>query len=480
MGLSTLSRAKRGALLGAGVVAVSLAAALPANAALGTATPGQLERRPNLVSVTVNGSQAVYRFDGALEASAPATGGDFALVSNGLGAISGTSATVNGSAVRVGFGADVDLTKFTAGAVDTGAVALDNQNPAFFGNFPDAAPVTTSDSKDGTRGVSAAPQLTSVRREGSNGLVYVFDREVSAAGSVPADFRVSNGGTDANGAASIAVGAEANEVRATFASPTTLDNAVSAFSRDSAVDSATPTAGNDDSIVSRVAMPGVTSTNTARAELVSTELVSTSFGFNQGTVVRYTFDAPVQAIVDVTGFDLVLANGDRSDATAAQIVPGQPTQVDVTFANAVGVQEFAVAATVDGGTFTIDGQGAGTSVSQDAGDLGGNAGGSAIGWTVAPEVLAVEKSDSNELRVVIDSRVLNTGAGVILLDADGDPIGVPLTSDASQAQGQPTTKTIVFDVPGGSAALSEAVSVLVPAGAFQGRLGANLTQIVGF
>ncbi|MDX8151641.1 hypothetical protein SK069_08565 [Patulibacter brassicae] len=485
MGLKPSSRLARRAAIGAGTLALTFAAAAPAGAALGTAKPGVGDRKPNLVSVTVNGSQAVYRFDRGLESGVALTATDFTLTSNAQGSIPGQSATVNGSAVRVGFGTDQDLTKYTAGSVAAFAVVTDNQTGNDFRNFPDSAPVTTTDSQDGTRGVSAAPELVEVRREGLNGLVYVFDRELSNFTTTTADYQVANAGAGETAATVIDVGAEANEVRATFA-PGILDNAVSAFVRPAAVRSATAAsvAANRDNRVSRVSLPGRDGV-TSRADLLSAELISSSFGFGQGTVVRYTFDQAATSAADPTAFQVTLADGSFLTGDSATVNPDNPKVVDVSFtapAADLGVQEYAVRATVGNGAFTISGQPAGSSVARADADLGGNEGASAAGWTVAPEVLGVAKTDSNELRVTIDTRLTGAPGPIVLLDTAGNPIGNPLLTSApsSAFQGQPGPKTIIYDVPGGAQALAGAVSVYFPAGTFAGKLGASLDQLVGF
>jgi hypothetical protein len=456
--------------------------ALPATAgaALGTAKPGTGDRRPNLVSVTVSGSQAVYRFDRALESGVALTPADFTLVTNAGGPRTASSATVNGSAVRAAFSGD--LARMTAGTVAGNAVTTDNQTANDFRNLPDAAPVTTSPSKDGTRGVSSAPRLISVRREGLDGLVYVFDRSITAPAGA-GSFRVADAGGDELPATGLS-GSASGEVRTQFP-PGILDNAVSAFVADGAVTASAPNGPGTASTlatIGRAPLPGRTGTRTARADLVSTDLVSASFGFGQGTVVRYVFDQSVVSSLDATRFGLVLANGRRIAAVAGDATanPDDPRVVDVTFRNAVGVQEYAVAATVDEAAFAVSGRPAATSVARDIASLGANEGASAVGWTVTPEVLAVAKTDSNELRVTIDTRLTGAPGPVTLLDAAGQPIGSPLVPAASSAfQGQPGAKTLVYDVPGGAQALAAARTVVFPAGTFPGALGASLSQVVG-
>lgn len=478
MGHSTLTRIKRGAAVGAGVLAVSLASALPANAALGNAKPGAATLTPNLVSVSVAGSQATYRFDRQLsDIATNAT--QFTLTSNALGNIAGTAAQVNGSTVTVGFAAGQDLTKFVAGGVSAGQVQTLNQ-AGRVNAFSDNAPITTTDSKDGTRGFSAAPKLVSVERESSTVLVYVFDREV-VAGANAANFTVSDAGTGTPVAGNSAT-TEANRVKVTFTNGTTaLNNAQSASTLNNAVTSATPVGpgGSGQSAISRVALPGKSEV-TGRADLVSATLVPASFGFTQTTSVEYTFDdAVTPAAAAGTGFQLLLANGARLAPVSTSQDPTTPTKIIVNFGvgATLGEQEYAVAAIAGAGA--AQSQGAVASTASDA-DIGGNAGASASGFTVAPEVLAVTKANTNQVNVVVDTRLTAAPGPIQLRTAEGTILATPTLGSAAAAyQETPGVKTLIYNVPG-SANVTDAVTAVFPAGTFVSKLGASLPQVVGF
>lgn len=497
MGPSTFSRIKRGAAVSAGVLAVSLASAMPANAALGNAKPGAFTLTPNLVSVSVSGSQATYRFDRQLQDNPAIVPGNFTLAPNAAagnnappanGAAPGISAQVNGSTVTVGFAADRDLTKFVAGGVSAGAVQTLNQ-PGRTNIAADTAPVTTTNSQDGTRGFSAAPQLISVARESATVLVYTFDREVVAPGGgiSGANFGVNDAGT---GAATPGAGTptiEADRVRVNFPLGTTaLNAAVSAFNLDGAVVSATPVAtapanavGNANATFSRVAFAGKTET-TARPDLTEARLLPESLGFGQGTSVEYTFDDAVTAGAPAN-FQLILANGRRIPAGAGSISqnPATPTKLVVNFTAgaATGGQEYAVSATTAEGAGVA--QGGVLSPANNA-DLGGNAGASASGFTVAPEVLSVTKANSNQVNVVVDTRLAAAPGTISLRTAEGSVLATPSTGSAAAAyQGNPGPKTLIYNVPG-SSNVTDAVSVVFDANTFVGQLGGSRPQVVGF
>lgn len=507
MGPSTFSRIKRGAVVGAGVLAVSLASAMPANAALGGAKPGQSTLRPNLVSVSVAGSQATFRFDKPLENNVTnATALNFQLRSNattngGLatnGVLPGTSAQVNGSTVTVGFGPDADLTKLTAGSVNSGAVTL-NDNPGRT-NYADAAPVTSTTSGDGTRGRSAAPRLERVERNGLTGLTYIFDRELAPVALNPANFAVSSAGAgpDTNAAAVPGGSAtvESDRVEVVFANGTSLLNsAVAAYVGPDAVLSATPAAtaglpagivGRNLSDYSRANLPGKEDV-TARADLLTATLVPNSLGFANTTRVQFGFDdAPVGAI-NANAFTLTLANGQRVQGVQATPDPNSPRTVEVTFDTiANGAQEYAVGVSVAANAFATQSVAVPNGVSPANEYIGGNDGATAAGFTVAPEVLGVRKTNTNEITVTVDTRLgsapLSGLNNVDLLSANGEVLPGSTNLAPGQAtayQGQPGSKQIIYNVAS-AANVTDAVSVRFGGSVFTGKLGSSLPQVVGF
>lgn len=469
MGLKTSTRLTGAIAFGA--VAISLAAVAPANAALGNAKPGTLTLNPNLVSVSVSGNQAVYRFDRALENGTPAAN-NFTLTSNAdatNAAYTGQSAQVNGSTVRVGFGSDNDLTKAVAGNVAANTVTTDNNTQQ---NLADAAPISTTNSKDGTRGVSAAPRLIGVERQSTNVLVYQFDRELTTAAPASA-FRVSDAGSG-NTQGNTATVSE-DKVTVTFNNGSAVLNAAnSAFVADGAATSASPVAGagNNTNAATRVTLPGKTLTS-ARTVLTGAALKNNSFGYADNTNVEFTFsDAPTA--VAAGSFQLVLANGQRVNGSTADVDPNNGKVVSVSF-NTTGVQEYAVAAVAGTGAATT---GNGANLVSDA-PLGGNPGASAAGFTVAPEVLKVEKTDSNQIAVTVDTRLTAAPGPITLLSAEGQTLGTVTTGTAAAAyQGQPGVKVLFYDVPS-SVALQATTSISAPAGTFTSKLGASLAQVVG-
>ena len=183
------------AALGASLAAPSLA-----QAAMGTSTTLITTARPDLVSVTTPGSQggptADFCFSKGLGVASTATSDLFELGGydddNELEADS--IAQISNFCIEATFSDDAtnDLISYSHGLVEEGAVEADEGGGE---NFTDSTALNGSDTNNGTRGFTTAPDLQQVvLRPSQNQIDYLFDQEISGIVSPNAFLYYDQGG----------------------------------------------------------------------------------------------------------------------------------------------------------------------------------------------------------------------------------------------------------------------------------------------
>jgi hypothetical protein len=406
------------ARIAVGLVALAapLFAASAAQGAIGTSKTLLTTNRPDLTSVTVAGPATVnFCFDTNIDPN----GGSFPAVANSFdlggydedtqtpNAAHITANRLNATCAQVTYtnnnGGAIDLTKYSIGTVQANAV-LGFESGGPVGNLDDSAPLIGSDAHNGTRGLTAGPDLQTVIRDTTNNrITYVFDQLADACGPgvappcAGAQFGFfDQAGTGFNGAT--VLNETGNTVTVQFApgvSP--VSDATIAGSLGGVVQSRTPdpTHPNPQAVV---AVPN-TSGNTDRPDVSSASLVNGGVSSNQ---VDFVYDSQVANPV-ASRFHVASSDVGTLDGDAAAVI-GTGNTVRVTFTGAAPITELLVQAHADDAAVT-DTTGSVPSTRGSA-PIGGNAGAFSLGYTTGPDAqaLAIDRS-TGAVTMTMDQRV---------------------------------------------------------------------------
>lgn len=476
-GRSTLfqSAVVGGALVGA------LASASSASAALGTGPAATFTNRPNLQSVTFDGTGII----GAFKFDRPITLGAGGTTNFKFGSYRSTVANSNASATAVNVSTSdptTVLVTYNGGTPPTSSEIPDFDNQSFGAvaagavmgngtqsqpNLADATRVTGANGESGTRGHTAGPDLQSVIVDSDqNRIIYTFDELVDQsrlAGAVQ-----SLGFTDANGnqiRATGLVGASGGSVIAQFPTgqATDVDNAREAFY---STNPAAPAAAAQGAISERgtqgknvgapqvsVPVPGRTDSTT-----VSPKLLSAQLEVDSGTVV-YTFDQSIAGPgggIAPANFLAVESNGDVARGTGAVITGGN--SVRVTFNSSQFTEHLVFASVTPGAVNGVNANNNGGATASTPGGkpIGGNAGAKQTGYTTAPDALnATFNRTTGQVTVLFDSRfsrattvgAVNQGvnpAGFQLLTSEGNPTGGTPSSATADTSTVPAQSRVIL------------------------------------
>ena len=432
LGISKRSRLARvvGALaaLGASFVGASVA-----QGAMGTSNTLITTARPDLVSVTTPGSQggptADFCFSKGLGVASGATAEQFELDGydddNQLEADS--IAQLNNFCIEATYSDDDrnDLVSYSHGKVEEGAVEADEGGGE---NFADSTALNGSDTNNGTRGFTVAPDLQQVVvRQSQNQIDYVFDQEVIDPVENSTGFKYIDqaGDNEFSDSTTVETAADGRErvVRATFGAGEDVTDAVIAVAEPSVVESRTGEGADTDEDADNerfsVTVPG-TSGDTNDPDLVSAELVSGG----DSDLMTFTYNGQIDPGSTSSCYAINSA-GDRYNAEDILVTGANTLQVelDESFSN---VSELIVGGGDEGGCVTD--ANTDEDSTQGAKPAGGNVGAQATGYVNGPDAQALTINRANDTAVVtLDQRTDTDDIGLGDIHLVG-PNGANITS----------------------------------------------------
>ena len=292
-----------------------------------------------------------------------------------------------------------DLVVHSFGQVEEGAVEADEGGGE---NFTDSTALNGSDTNNGTRGFTVAPDLQQVVvRPSQNQIDYVFDQELREpldGDGIDSFIYIDQAGDEHfSTGATVEEAADGRErvARAQFADVADdVTDAVIAYTDDEQVDSRD---GDDaDSEEFSLTVPG-TSGDTNDPDLVSTELVSGG----DSDLMTFTYNGQIDPGTDSQCY-AIFSNGDTESANNVLVTGANTLQVefDSGFSN---VTELVVGGGDRGGCVTD----ANTDENSTTGakPAGGNVGAQATGYVTGPDAQALTINRTNDTAVVrLDQR----------------------------------------------------------------------------
>lgn len=454
--------------------AVPLVAPVAANAAMGGANALTTSLRPDLRSATVQSTNAVddtttvracfSKPIASLPQAALFAIGDYKDDDAGDD-LHATSAVRSSANCADAVFPNDDATQFTyltalgsdGTAPDSGISAVSTNG---FGNIQDSTALIGSNTHNGTRGFSSAPDLVGIQVNNAlSAIDYTFDQRVaSVPGVLATDFVANNpDGTEVQSldhlTAPRQISADRLTVRVFFAAGD-VTNVVRAFVADGAVDAKDDPGGGGQSEngLRSAARPG-TDGNTDAPDLVSV------VGSADGSTVDFTYDRTLTGAVAPADFMVGRSSSQFITPVAVAIVGG-PGNSNTVRATIGGADQFSNEFWVEGASL----EGAVTGVvggDSTAGGLpmGGNVGAFATGFTVGPEALRVTFDNAtNTVQVLFDQRWGNDNEPDFkLIDDQGSQIAagaINVAGGGALLPGQ-TTATVTF--PAGTVAGARAL-----------------------
>jgi hypothetical protein len=439
--------------LGLVALAAPLLAASAAQGAIGTSKTLLTTNRPDLTSVTVSGPATVdFCFDTGIDPN----GGSFPAVMNSfdLGGYDAETVTpdavhvsanrLNGNCAQVTY--DANIPKYSIGTVAAGAV-LGFESGGPVGNLDDSAPLIGSDAHNGTRGLTAGPDLQTVIRDTiNNRITYVFDQNLNTCGAGSPPCATGAAGfynqAGANFVGGLIINETANTATVQFATPAQpVSDATIAWVDPGFGVSRTPDPTHTNP-TANVAVPN-TSGNTDKPDLTGAALVNGGVSSNQ---IDFFFDDLVAN--PNAGLFVAFTSDVQSEIGDAAAVIGDGRTVRVTYTGVAPITELLVRVFAANNAVTDT---TGTVFSNaNAALIGGNAGAFSLGYTTGPDAqgLAIDRS-TGAVTMTMDQRVdpsTIVPAGINLVNTQGTVSGAtPATvSVSSTTNPGPVTVTAQF------------------------------------
>lgn len=428
----------------AAAVTIPLLAAGSAQAAIAGATPGGTSDRADLLSATITSATTVnVCFDKPITGGAAPNAADFLLGGYVAGRSQATPAPAATSAVPSASSASCvtatydtntigDIDQYTIQTVNAGGVT---DNATGNTNRSDSTTLTGSDTKNGTAGLTSAPNLASVTKPPSGGgsnnsLIFVFDKAVvppSPTGASGYAVTDSSGNycTGAGGNASVVGGSNGRQVLVTFPATCSANNAIQGETVDDMVDAA-----SNPNAFAALQTKQIAGSPNGGMPVNSPALVSAVFDTGDHDAIDYTFNKPLaNTTFGNNDFCFTVSAGTGAPgagtgaggkasktepcAATGQVTLLSPTVVRATFNGQLRFQrEYAVQAQAYAGAVTTTQNGGGTSASIDGStSVGDNAQAFARGFTTGPDVTSVVySSGSSQATVSVDQRLCEPSA----------------------------------------------------------------------
>jgi hypothetical protein len=440
-----------------GALGASLFGAAAAQGALGTSNTLITSNRPDLISVTTPGAQsgsiaADFCFTKGLGIAGGASAGDFSL--GGYDADEGYLAgddfnQISNFCIEVLFngspGVNDDLVAYTFGQVAAGAVVADTGGGA---NLADSAPLNGSNTNNGTRGFTVAPDLILTdTRPAQNQIAYGFDQEIQE-GDCPANgsFAFLDGQGDMFNSLGCSVTSIPGQSRETvavaqFGPGVDVTNAEIVLAQDGAVTARTADAEDNQQFA--LAAEGANG-DTNDADLQSAELVAGG----DSDQMLFTYRTGPISEGSASQCEAIFSNA--STASGSDLSVTGPNQVLVDFgADFSNATEYVVGGGDEGGCVI----GANTeSSTEGAKPAGGNIGAFGTGYSTGADAQALTVNRTTDDAVVrLDQRIDPDEIEldcIHLVGANGNNIANPLTATVpTQAPGP---QNLSLDFAGGS------------------------------